>query len=312
MAARLPARILIEQHVPAGANIRRAGEDLSVGSPLFCPGQAIGPSEIAVLAAIGRATVRVVPRPRVAVVATGDELVDPGEELAPGHVFNSNGYALRALVERAGGEIRFCGIAADSAGGLTGQLEQVLEQNDLVVTTGGASRGAYDIVSQIGSSDWPVEPLAVRMRPGKQLVLGWLPARSPAPERLIPFIGLPGNPVAAMVGFELFVRPAIMRMRGFIDVEPSTVTAIAEEDFPNKADAVSFLRVRISSRGGRYYASSGDAGRSHGLSSLLGATGLAEIPADRGVREGERVRVRLTGWSGLALHPPDTSPAPPE
>ena len=233
----------------------------------------------------------------------------PGEELAAGHVFNSNGYALGALVSRTGGDIRFCGIAARFG---RPTARSPLEQSDLVVTTGGASRGAYDIVSQIGSSDWPVEPLAVRMRPGKQLVLGWLPARSPAPERLIPFIGLPGNPVAAMVGFELFVRPAIMRMRGFIDVEPSTVTAIAEEDFPNKADAVSFLRVRISSRGGRYYASSGDAGRSHGLSSLLGATGLAEIPADRGVREGERVRVRLTGWSGLALHPPDTSPAPPE
>jgi molybdopterin molybdotransferase len=305
MTTRIPGRVFIEDEVAAGVNIRRAGEDVAEGSRLFRPGQALGPSEIAVLAAIGRATVRVIPKPKVAVVATGDELVDPGTELPPGKVFNSNGYAIAALVARVGGDLSFCGIARDSAGELIARLEQVAEQSDLVVTTGGASRGVYDIVSKIGSSEWLVEPLAVRMRPGKQLVLGWLPFSARRP---VPFIGLPGSPVAAMVGFELFVRPAIMRMRGLTDVEPAVVSAIAAEEFPNTMGVISFLRVRITVRAGQYYASSGGAGRSHGLRSLLGATGLAEIPADGGIGEGEPVRVRLTGWSGLPLQsapPPD-------
>jgi molybdopterin molybdotransferase len=311
MTTRIPARVLIEDGIGAGVNIRRAGEDVAEGSRLFWPGQALGPSEIAVLAAVGRATVRVIPRPKVAVVATGDELVDPGTELPPGKVFNSNGYAIAALVARAGGDISFCGIARDSAGELIARLEQVVEQSDLVVTTGGASRGAYDIVSKIGSSEWLVEPLAVRMRPGKQLVLGWLPFSG---RRSVPFIGLPGNPVAAMVGFDLFVRPAIMRMRGITEIAPAMVTAMAAEEFPNKKGVISFLRVRTTLRAGQYYASLGGAGRSHGLRSLLGATGLAEIPADGGIGEGEPVRVRLTGWSGLPVRsvpPPDEMPASP-
>jgi molybdopterin molybdotransferase len=303
LTARVPASVRIEGPVPSGLNIRRAGEDVVGGSLLIRSGQALGPSEIAMLAAIGRSTVRVIARPVVGVFSTGDELVEPGQVLRPGQLFNSNRYALGALVTRAGGDL-ISGVAIrDSLPDLQQRLAQVLERADLVITSGGASGGAYDVVAQLASSNRMIEALAVRMKPGKPLAIGWLtPPGRPANHRVasrVPFIGLPGNPVAAMVAFELFARPAILRMRGFDNLEPLTITAVAEENFANNSDRVSFLRVRVSCRDGTYFATAVGLQRSSALSSLLQATGLAEIPGNRsGVSQGEAVRVRLIDWSG--------------
>ena len=303
LTADIPPWVHIEGPVLSGLNIRRAGEDVCAGSLLIRAGQALGPSEIAVLAAIGRPTVRVIARPVVGVVATGDELAEPGQVLSPGQVFNSNRYALGALVLRAGGDLISGEAIRDSLPDLQQRLEQVLERADLVVTAGGASGGAYDVVAQLAASDAMIEPLTVRMKPGKPLTIGRVTVRTRRASNrttgLVPFIGLPGNPVAAMVAFELFAHAAILKMRGFEDLEPLRITAIAEEDFANDSDRVSFLRVRVSSRGGLCYASAVGLKRSSSVSSLLQATGLAEIPGNgSGVLRGEAVRVRLIDWSG--------------
>jgi molybdopterin molybdotransferase len=305
LTAHVPSSVRIEGPVHSGLNVRRAGEDVRAGSLLIRSGQALGPSEIAVLAAIGRATVRVIARPVVGVVATGDELAEPGQVLSPSQVFNSNSYALAAMVVRSGGDQISGEAIRDSLPDLQQRLEQVLERADLVITAGGASGGAYDVVAQLAASDWMIEPLTVGMKPGKPLAIGRVTARTRRPSNsattLVPFIGLPGNPVAAMVAFELFARPAILKMRGFENVEPLRVTAIAEEDFANDSDRVSFVRVRVSHRGGLCYASAVGLKRSSALSSLLQAAGLAEIPGNRsGIPRGEAVRVRLIDWSGTS------------
>lgn len=299
-ATQAPTQILVIGPVSPGDNIRRAGEDIREGSLLMGCGELLGPAQTTVLAAIGRSAVRVIPRPRVALLTTGDELVKPGRPLQPGQVFNSNSYALHGLVSRAGGDISFSGTTRDSVRSLRLVLAREVERADLILTSGGASGGAYDAVRQMAKeSDWMLEPLAVQMKPGKPLVIGWLSAEATASRRLVPFIGLPGNPVATIVAFELFARPAILKMRGFESLEAPTVAAVAEEDFLNGTDRVSFIRVKVTERNGVYHVSSVGVRRSSALSSLLGANGLAEIPSgDLGVRQGGMVRVRLVDWSG--------------
>jgi molybdopterin molybdotransferase len=304
LSAFVPASVWIEGPVQSGLNIRRVGHDVVSESLLIRSGQALGPSEIAVLAAIGRSRVRVIARPVVAVLSTGDELVELGRVLTPGQVFNSNRYALGALVTRAGGNLLSAEAIRDSLSDLRQRLEQLLERADLVITSGGASGGAYDVVAQLAASDWVIESLTVGMKPGKPLVIGLLPRQGwPAGHRIassVPFIGLPGNLVAAMVAFELFARPVILKMRGFENLEPLTVTAIAEEDFTNTSDRVSFVRVRLSCREGVCYATAAGLQRSSALSSLLQGSGLAEIPKNHSrVSKGEAVRVRLIDWSGI-------------
>jgi molybdopterin molybdotransferase len=303
LTTEVPEAVHVEGPVRSGLNIRRAGEDVPAGALLMRSGQALGPSEIAVLAAIGRSVVRVIARPMVGILATGDELVEPGQALTPGHVFNSNRYALSALVVRSGGDLMSGQAIPDALPDLQRRLAQLLERADLIITSGGASGGAYDVVSQLAASDRMIEPLTVRMKPGKPLTIGALTPQGRAADRTVtstvPFIGLPGNPVAAMVAFELFARPAILKMRGFANVEPPTVMAIAAEDFANDSDRVSFVRVIVSCREGVCSAAAVGRQRSSAISSLLQATGLAEIPGNRsGVRQGEVVRVRLIDWSG--------------
>jgi len=303
LSSQLPPIVRFNGPIPIGLNIRRAAEDVAKGSRLIRTGEALGPSEIAVLAAIGRDTVRVVARPVVAVLATGDELVEPGRTLAHGQVFNTNSYALGALVVRAGGELMPGGLIRDTLPDLERRLAEVLERADLVITAGGASGGAYDVVAQFAAGNSMIAPLSVRMKPGKPLALGWLGRSAHALGRsipsLVPFIGLPGSPVAAMVAFELFARPAILKMRGLAELDPATAKAIAAEDLPNRSDRVAFLRVRLSRRDDRCYASAVGLQRSSAISSLLRADGLAEVPGHgRGILQGEEVRVRLIGWSG--------------
>lgn len=270
---------------PTGNNIRYPGEDVRPGMLLVHKGAEVGPAEIALLAALGVQPVRVTRRPRVAILATGDELAALGETPLPGQIRESNSPYLVAAVARAGGEPWPLGIARDRAEELRTKLRQA-QSADLILTSGGVSVGDYDLVKQILAEQGNINFWRVRMRPGKPVAFGMLGET--------PLLGLPGNPVSAAVTFELFGRPAIRRMLGALQIERPVVEVVLAGADIRRADRRHFVRARLESRGGILTATTTGAQGSHIISSLRGATVLLVIREGEGiVRAGEHVEALL-------------------
>lgn len=287
-----PFRIGILKETPVDSNIRRAGEDAPKGGRLLGKGAEIRPSHVGVLASIGRQTVSVVRRPRVAVLATGSELVDIGQPLKPGQLYASNAYSLAAYVQDCGGLPKILGVARDEASALAEKIRQGLD-TDMLITSGGVSQGDYDMVKDVLSREGEITCCTVRMKPGEHLALGVL--KTPSGRR-VPHLGLPGNPVAAMVTFELFARPAILKMMGNKDTMRPTIHCIMEDSVNNKYGRRIFSRVRVVERDGQWFARLIGPQGSGILTSMAQANGLAIISEDiRRVREGDMVPVMLLG-----------------
>jgi molybdopterin molybdotransferase len=277
--------VTLSKAVAVGTNIRPAGGDIRPGMRLLAAGTQIGPAEIALLAAAGSHPVRVTRRPRVAIVATGDELAPLGETPRPGQIRETNSPYLIAAVLRAGGEPLPLGIARDNADEIRARVEQA-RTADLVLTSGGVSVGDYDLVKQILAEQGNIDFWRVRMRPGKPLAFGLLGD--------IPLLGLPGNPASAAVTFELFGRPAIRRMLGCAQVERPTVRARLVGAEIARSDRRHFVRVRLSARQGALEARQTGAQDSHLISSLQGASAYLVIDEGEGVvREGDLVPALL-------------------
>ncbi len=287
------AEIKVNIGASEGSNVRPAGQDISKGQTVLKKGMLLRPSEIGVLASVGRDMVEVVRRPVVAVIATGDELLEPGGPIAPGKIYDSNSYSVAAAVLRYGGVPRFLGIARDNLESMNAKLEEGLDA-DLLLTSAGVSRGDYDIVKDLLASRGKVAFWSVRMRPAKPLAFGVFPRPG---GRLVPHVGLPGNPVSALVAFEELVRPAILRMLGRTDLEKPTIRAELEEDVVNTDGRRVFARVVVTRRDGRYYAClTGDQG-SGVLTSMALANGLAICPEDvPRMKAGEEVDVQMLDW----------------
>ncbi|HEY7849696.1 MAG TPA: gephyrin-like molybdotransferase Glp, partial [Ktedonobacterales bacterium] len=234
--------VTIREPVAPGTNVRHIGDDVRPGMLLARAGAELGPAEIALLASLGVSPVRVRRRPRVAILATGDELTPLGQPLKPGQIYNSNTPYLIAAVARAGAVPVALGIAPDRAEALRAMLTQA-QGYDLILTSGGVSVGDYDLVKQILSEQGAVEFWRVRVRPGKPLAFGFLGQT--------PLLGLPGNPVSAAVTFELFGRPAIRRMLGAAQVERPVVAVTLAGDEQRRSDRRQFVRVRLASRAGQ-------------------------------------------------------------
>lgn len=266
--------VTIRQPVPAGANIRYAGEDARPGMLLARAGTELGPAEIALLASLGVSPVHVTRRPRVAILATGDELAPLGQPLKPGQIHDSNTPYLIAAVTRAGAEPVTLGIAPDREEALREKLAMA-RGHDLILTSGGVSVGDYDLVKQMLNEQGAMEFWRVRMRPGKPLAFGALGDT--------PLLGLPGNPVSAAVTFELFGRPAIRRMLGAAQVERPLVEVTLEGGDQRRSERRHFVRVRLASRGGRLVARATGEQESHLISSLQGATALLVVPEGEGI-----------------------------
>jgi molybdopterin molybdotransferase len=275
--------------VPAtqpGANIRRAAEDISLGAVVLRRGTTLGPAELGVAASVGRATLRCALRPRVAVLVTGDELTPPGEPLAPGGIYSSNGFALTAQVERAGAALAGRGTVPDTPEGTRAALSHALDEADVVIVSGGVSVGPHDHVKdalrELGVEErfW-----GVRLRPGKPV---WFGTR----DGTLAF-GLPGNPVSAMVTFQLFARPALAALQGAGPDAVRTTAVLAQPVArnPRRDEAV---RVRLRHSDAGLVAETTGAQGSHMLTSMLGADGLALIRhGDGELAAGERVEVEL-------------------
>ena len=262
-------------------NVRFAGEDVRAGTQVLAAGTRLRPQEIGMLAALGHAEVQVIRRPRVAILATGDELVDIDAPLTPGKIRNANGYSNAAQVTKCGGVPLMLGIAKDKVDDLTARIRSGIAQGaDLLLTSGGVSVGDFDVVKQVLTAEGAMTFWRVRMKPGKPLAFGQLTAEIDGKLRTVPVLGMPGNPVSAMVSFELFVRPAILRMRGLKDLDRQLCDAILDDPVSWKDDRRHFLRVLIEARGSGLHASlTGEQG-SGILNSMVQANGFAIIPEE--------------------------------
>ena len=272
-----------------GEHVRPAGEDIRQGELVLPKGTIIRAQEIGVLASLGKSIVTVIRRPRVAVLATGDELLTIDEPVTPGKIRNSNEYSNAALVRHYGGIPVRLGIARDNVEDLTAKINEGLAQKvDLFLTSAGVSVGDYDVVKDVLNTEGEIRFWQVRMKPGKPLAFGLI--------RGVPLIGLPGNPVSSMVSFEQFVRPAMLVMEGKTRLVKPTVEAVLEEDVPNSGRR-HFVRVIVEKRDGQYYACTTGGQGSGVLTSMVKANGLAVIPESiRLVKAGERVTVQMLDW----------------
>ncbi|MFQ5945401.1 MAG: gephyrin-like molybdotransferase Glp [Anaerolineae bacterium] len=287
---RLEESVEIYVEVPPRHYVRDAGEDLARGGLAIPEGRMLRPQEIGVLASLGRSRVRVTRQPRVAVLATGDELVDVEEPLGPGQIRNSNEYATSAHVVRYGGVPLRLGIARDTVDDLKARIQEGLEQGaDLLVSSAGVSVGAHDLVKEVLAGQGTVEFWQVAMRPGKPLAFGRIGET--------PVVGLPGNPVSAMVSFEQFVRPAILRMRGVAALDKPTVEAEAEEELPG-GDRMTFWRGIVTRQDGTYFAKLAGSHQGSGvLSSMARANALLVVPAGSpGIAAGSAVTAQMLDW----------------
>ena len=227
-------QVAIYQAARQGDNIRQAGEDIKADQTVLKKGHRLRPQDIGVLAAIGQAKIAVYRRPRVAILATGDELVDIIEPITPGKIRNSNEYTQAAMVEKYGGEPIRLGIARDTVADLTAKIRDGLAQGvDLFLTSAGVSVGDFDMVKHVLATEGEMQFWQVGIKPGKPLAFGVLKPQDEQMAPYVPLIGLPGNPVAAMVAFEVFARPAILKLSGLLSWDKTTLQATLDEDVTN-------------------------------------------------------------------------------
>ena len=290
--------VVIEEAVGPGTNVRHPGEDIAAGDEVFARGESLGPAHIGVLASLGVSQVPVFPRPRVGVVSTGDELVAGPGPLAPGKIRDSNRPALLARLRADGFVAIDLGRAGDEPGVLAQALVQAAGDCDAVLTSGGVSVGDRDIVKivleELGGQQarW----FQVAVRPGKPFAFSTVPPRS------TPVFGLPGNPVSALVSYELFARPALRFMAGHQNLERPRLIAVAALDMRRHPDGKMHL-VRVTVKAGPdglEARPSGEQG-SHQMRSLAAGNALALLPDGVGVAAGERVEVWVLDLDRLSV-----------
>jgi molybdopterin molybdotransferase len=281
---------VVSREASPGEHVRPRGEDVRAGETVLRRGRALRPADIGLLAALGRPWLSAVRRPRVAVLSTGDEIVDLGAPLGPGRIRNANTYSLMAQLAEAGAEGVNLGVARDRLEEIEGRMRAGLGC-DALISSAGVSVGEHDFVKaaleRLGAEQhlWLVD-----MRPGKPIAFATVPA---GPKGFLPVFALPGNPVSAMVTFELFVRPAILWMAGRTELGRPTVLARAVEPIPNPGRRRGYLRVSLTEDSGGFGARlTGDQG-SGILRSMVTADGLAVVPGHTIVQPGDPVRVIL-------------------
>ncbi|HEY84868.1 MAG TPA: molybdopterin molybdotransferase MoeA [Chloroflexi bacterium] len=290
-----PDEVAILRPVSPFDNVRPVGEDLKAGSAVLKKGHRLRPQDIGILAAAGQGKVLVRRVPRVAILATGDELVGIDEPLSPGKIRNSNEYTQAALVQSYGAEAVMLGVARDTTQDLKAKLREGLAQGvDLFLTSAGVSVGDYDVVKNVLAEEGEMHFWQVAIKPGKPLAFGIIDG--------VPLIGLPGNPVASMVAFEVFARPAILKLSASPVWEKPTLRAILQEDVKNSGRR-HYMRALLYEAGGEYRVTTRGSGvqvqGSGILSSLVWANTLVVVPNEiTFLPAGSRVEVWLLDWRG--------------
>lgn len=285
----LPEHILVSRAVKRGDYIRPIGEDIEAGQLVLSPGHILRPQEIGVLAALGISQVPVHRRPRVGLLSTGDELIAVDQALEPGKIRDSNSYAQAAQIKNLGAESISLGVARDQEEDVRRKLALGLEQDvDLFVSSAGVSVGAYDVVKEVLEKEGSVGFWRVRMRPGKPLAFGTYHG--------VPYLGLPGNPVSAMVSFERFVRPAILKLAGCKEFARPELTVLFQEEIWSDGRET-YVRAIVTRTAEGYEAISTGSQGSHVLTSLVKANALVIIPEGvQKVETGTPLRAMMIDW----------------
>lgn len=272
-----------------GAHIRRAGGDVRAGSVILRAGALLGPAQVGAAATAGLSSLLVHRRPRVAVLSTGSELVDPGADLQPGQIPDSNSYLLAAAVRAAGGEVVRVGAVPDVPSSLRTVLDELDGSVDLVISSGGVSKGAYDVVKEVLAAEPGMTFVEVAMQPGKPQGLGRLAGGTP-------LFALPGNPVSVFVSFEVFIRPALLRLRGLAELERPQLTGVVTDGWRNRTGRTQYMPIRFEDEEPSVeyrIAQAGPGGsESHLAASLAMAQGFARV--DAGIEQvfpGDRIPV---------------------
>ena len=286
------SRVAIRRAVNSGDAVRRVGDDVRAGTALYPAGTLVTPAVAGVLASVNAEIVRAVPRLRVAVLSTGDELVDDGSPLQPGQIRESNRTMLLGAVAEAGCETIDLGIVRDDEALLEGVLRDAAERSDAIVTSGGVSMGDYDVVKAVLGRIARMTWMQIAIKPAKPFAFGLL---ADAGGRDVPVFGLPGNPVSSLVSFELLARPALRQMAGHRQLDRPTVEAVADAGLPRRPDGkVHYMRVFARfGDDGRVHVESVGAQGSHQLAATSMANAIAEVPDGDGVHPGGPVRTLL-------------------
>ncbi len=286
----------------AGLNIRKAGDMLQRGALLIRKGVRVGPGEVGVLAAAGRTHLRVIRRPVVAIIPTGEELVDPGGRLSGAQIYNSGSFAVAAQVKSSGGIPKVLPIARDTRKSLISRFRRGMKA-DAIITCGGTSAGDHDLVREVVSGLGKVVFQGVNMSPGRPFSFGLI---NPIPEngelRRIPHFALTGNPSAGMINFEVLVRPALLKMQGCSKISPELIEATLEDSFENRKGARCFIWGLIdkkdASAPGALSARIVRTPEKGILPEIAAANGLVIIPEDIArVNRGEKVKAMFLRWS---------------
>jgi molybdenum cofactor synthesis domain-containing protein len=281
-----PDHVDLTEAVPVGAAVRGAGDDVRPGDEVVPAGTLLGPAHLGVLASVGRSEVAVVPRPRVGLLSTGDELVPPGEPLALGQIRDSNRPMLVALVASAGAVAVDLGRVPDDEDVLESRLREGAASCDVLVTSGGVSMGEADVVKAVLARISDTRWMQIAIRPAKPFAVGLIDGT--------PIIGLPGNPVSSFVSFALLAWPGLRRLAGRDDLFHPRVAAVADAPMRRRPDGKThFVRVRSAFDGTRFSATPVQAQGSHQLAATAGADALAVLPDGDGVDAGDRVELLL-------------------
>ena len=278
-------KVKIFENVEKNENVRFTGESVKQGDCVMSPGKLLRPPEVSMLASLNCAEVTVHRKPTVAVVSTGDELTPLGEPLMPGRIRDSNRYGMYAQVQNAGGIPIDMGIAPDDEAETERIFRESLAKADALITSGGVSVGEHDVVKNVLMKLGNMNFWRVAMKPGKPQAYGIIDGK--------PVFGLPGNPVSSLVVFELFVRPALLKMAGHTDLLRPTFKATLATDVANKDGRVNYMRAILTEQNGQYIAQTTGPQGSGILHSLVLANGLITIPSGATLQAGETVEAQF-------------------